>query len=67
MHLTKQEMIHILTIMIREIVHAFNSQLKILCSARLPFRKGVNVVIIWGFLHFVFLGEKHLDFLCALW
>ena len=48
-------------------LHMFlHQQLKIVkywCSAGLPFKKGVNLVIIWGFLHFVFRKKN----LWTLW
>ena len=50
-------MLQFLTIAFRQITHVFALAIKIanyLCSAGLPFKKGVNLVIILGFLHFVF-------------
>ena len=54
----KQEMLHILTIPVRKIMHAYirNSKesIKYWYYTKLPFKKGANLVIIWGFLHFIF-------------
>ena len=46
-------MLHILTIAVGEIYTCLHSQFKVAkywCSAKLPFKTGVNLVFIWGLL-----------------
>ena len=53
----KQEMLHILTIAVRQIIYAFTLAIKnsqILMFSSITFQKGVNLVIILDFPHFTF-------------
>ena len=55
---------HILTIVVREIIHACILRIvKYLFSVRLPFKKRVNFVIISDFFNFFFMEEKPWDFI----
>ena len=50
-------MLHILTIAVGEIYTCLHSQFKVAkywCSAKLPFKTGVNLVFIWGLLQTLF-------------
>ena len=64
-----EEMLHILTIAVRKVIHACIRSLRYIVkyrrSAGIRFEKGVNLVIICGFLFFDFLKGKTLHFICA--